>query len=93
MISAQALVERYGGKPLSPRLPPAVYYIPPGGAPIRIEDEMIRPNGIQLSPDEQTLYVSYSNGEHVIAWDIQADGLVRNRRHFGTLGGLTGRAK
>ena len=87
---AEALMKRQGGKPLAPRLPPAVYYIPPGGRPIRIEEKMIRPNGIQLSRDEKTLYISDSNGVHVIAWDIQPDGLVRNRRDFGT---LTGRSR
>jgi gluconolactonase len=84
---AETLVERYNGTPLGPRLPPTVYYIPPGGEAIRIEENMIRPNGIQLSPGEQTLYISDSNGEHVIAWDIQPDGLVANRRDFGTLTG------
>ena len=88
---AEALVKRQGGTPLAPRLPPAVYYIPPGGAPIRIEETMIRPNGIQLSRDENVLYVSDSNGIHVIAWDIQPDGLVRNRRNFGTLEGRSTR--
>jgi len=84
-------VKEQGGKPLAPRLPPAVYYLPPGGKPIRIEEHMIRPNGIQLSRDEKTLYVSDSNGIHVIAWDIQPDGLVRNRRNFGTLEGRSKR--
>jgi gluconolactonase len=88
---AEALVKRQDGKPLAPRLPPAVYFIPPGGKAIRIEEKMIRPNGIQLSRDEKTLYISDSNGEHVIAWDIQADGLVRNRRNFGTLTGRSNR--
>jgi gluconolactonase len=87
---AEELRKRYGGKPLAPRLPAAVYYIPPGGRPVRVEDKMIRPNGIQLSRDEKTLYISDSNGEHLIAWDIQPDGLVRNRREFGT---LTGRSQ
>jgi gluconolactonase len=84
---AETLVARHNGRPLTPRLPPAVYYIPPGGEAIRIDENMIRPNGIQLSPDEQTLYISDSNGVHVIAWDIQPDGLVSNRRDFGTLQG------
>ena len=88
---AEALVKEQGGKPLAPRLPPAVYYIPPGGKAIRIEDKLIRPNGISLSRDEKTLYVSDSNGEHVTAWDIQPDGLVRNRRNFGTLTGRSTR--
>ena len=85
---AEALVKRLG-KPLGPRLPPAVYYIPPGGQAVKIEDRMIRPNGIQLSRDEKTLYISDSNAVSLIAWDIQPDGLVRNRRAFGTLTGRT----
>jgi gluconolactonase len=87
---ADELQKRYGDKPLAPRLPPAVYYIPPGGKAIKIEGQMIRPNGIQLSRDEKVLYVSDSNGVNVIAWNIGPDGLVRNRRNFGT---LTGRSK
>ena len=87
---AEALVKRLG-TPLGPRLPPAVYYIPPGGAAIKIEDKMIRPNGIQLSRDEKVLYISDSNGADVIAWDIQPDGRVRNRRAFGTLTGRSTR--
>jgi len=87
---AESLVKQLG-KPLEPQLPPAVYYIPPGGRPIRIEDKMIRPNGIQLSRDEKTLYVSDSNGADIIAWDIQPDGLVRNRRVFGSLTGRSTR--
>ena len=88
---AEALVKKQGGKPLAPRLPPAVYYIPPGGKAIRIEDKLIRPNGISLSRDEKILYVSDSNGEHITAWDIQPDGLVRNRRNLGTLTGRSTR--
>jgi gluconolactonase len=87
---AEALAKRLG-KPLGPRLPPAVYYIPPGGRAIRIEDKIIRPNGIQLSRDEKTLYGSDSNGSEIIAWDIQPDGLVRQRRAFGSLTGRSTR--
>jgi len=87
---AEELVKRRGG-PLGPRLPPAVYYIPPGKAPVKIEDGLIRPNGIQLNRDETRLYVDDSNGEHVIVWDIRADGLVENRREFATLKGRSTR--
>jgi gluconolactonase len=87
---AEALVKQLG-RPLEPQLPPAVYYIPPGRRAIRIEDKMIRPNGIQLSRDQKTLYVSDSNGAEIIAWDVQPDGLVRNRRTFGLLTGRSTR--
>jgi gluconolactonase len=88
---AEELVRRYDGRPLGPRLPPAVYYIPPGQPPVRIESYMIRPNGIQLNKDETKLYISDSNGEHVIVWDIRPDGLVQNRRAFATLQGRSNR--
>ena len=88
---AEELRKRSGGKPLAPRLPPRVYYVPPGGRAVTIEDRMIRPNGIQLSGDERTLFVSDSNGDHVIAFDIQSNGLVRNRRNFGVLEGRSSR--
>ena len=38
--------------------------------------------GIQLSPDEKTLYVNNMNGEYLLAYDIEPDGTVRNRRNF-----------
>jgi gluconolactonase len=88
---AEELVKRHGGMPLGPRLRPAVYYIPPGKAPVKIEDTLIRPNGVQLSKDETKLYVGDSNGDRIIAWDIRADGLVENRREFATLKGRSTR--
>ena len=88
---AEELVKRHGGAPLGPRLPPAVYYIPPGQAPVKIEGGLIRPNGVQLSRDETKLYVNDSNGDQIIAWDIRAGGLVENRRAFATLKGRSSR--
>jgi gluconolactonase len=88
---ADELRKRYGGKALAPRLPPRVYYVPPGGRAVTIEDRMIRPNGIQLSRDERTLYISDSNGDQVIAFDILSNGLVGNRRNFGALEGRSTR--
>jgi len=88
---AEELVKRHGGTPLGPRLPPAVYYIPPGQAPVKIEGGLIRPNGVQLSRDETKLYVDDSNGDHIIAWDIRSNGLVENRREFATLKGRSSR--
>jgi gluconolactonase len=71
-----------GQPPVTPPLSPAVYYVAPGGRVLRIAEGISRPNGIQLSPDEQTLYVNDTNGEYLLAFDINADGTVRNRRNF-----------
>jgi gluconolactonase len=68
---------------------PVVYYLPPGGKSIKIADGIERPNGIQLSPDEKTLYVNNTNGEYLLAFDIQPDGNVRNRRNFAKYEGVT----
>ncbi|MBS1161064.1 MAG: gnl [Proteobacteria bacterium] len=66
---------------------PAVYYISPEGALQRLAADIERPNGIQLSPDEKVLYVANTNGEHVLAYDIAADGSVGARRNFAKLAG------
>jgi gluconolactonase len=61
--------------------PPTVYYIAPGGKATKATDAVERPNGIQLSRDERTLYVN-SGAEYLIAFDIQANGTLANRRNF-----------
>jgi gluconolactonase len=43
----------------------------------------IRANGIILSQDEKTLYVT--NGNVILAFDVQPDGSVANRKDFGKL--------
>jgi gluconolactonase len=60
------------------------YYVSPGG-PVMNLGENIRANGIMLSPDEKTLYVT--NGMVILAFDLLPDGTVTNRREFGTLEG------
>ncbi len=73
------------GQPPPPE--PAVYYMRPGGRVFQLADDIARPNGILLSVDETILYVANTNGQHVIAYDVQPDGLVRNRRDFARLEG------
>ena len=43
------------------------------------------PNGIGLSPDGATLYVSDYGGTHVYAFKVQPDGSLADRREFGTM--------
>ena len=68
---------------------PVVYYLPAGGKAVKIADGIERPNGIQLSPDEKTLYINNTNGEYLLAFDIQPDGMIRNRRNFAKYEGVT----
>src|SRR6185503_19721812 len=70
-------------------VPPAVYYVPPGGKIIRVADKVGRPNGLQLSRDEKIFYVNDTGGIHVYALDIQPDGRLTNRRIFATYVGRT----
>ena len=51
--------------------PSAVYYIPAGGQATKV-GEAPGAHGIQLSPDEKTLYSADSGGEYLIAFDVQA---------------------
>jgi gluconolactonase len=53
-----------------------------GGRVVSI-GENLRTNGIMLSPDERTLYVT--NGTAVVAFDVQPDGSARNQREFARL--------
>ena len=59
-----------------------IYYLPPGGRVTRIIDEVPRPNGVVLSPDEKTLYVHNKDGVYMLAFDVAANGTISNRRNF-----------
>lgn len=73
-----------------PGNPPLIYYIPPGGQAVKAAGEGIeQPNGIQLSRDEKTLYVNNTRGEYLIAYDIQANGTLTNKRNFAKYEGTT----
>lgn len=91
----KVLADNFGGKPLG-RLNDLVadknggVYFTVGGAfyvnsrgEVTSLGDSIRANGIILSPDEKTLYVT--NGGVVLAFDVQADGTVANRRDFAKL--------
>jgi gluconolactonase len=93
----KTLADAFGGKPLG-RLNDLVadrqggvyftvggaYYVNAAGVVASL-GENLRANGIMLSPDEQTLYVT--NGSTIIAFDVQADGSTTNRRDFARLEG------
>jgi gluconolactonase len=58
------------------------YHLNASGKVISI-GENIRTNGITLSRDEKTLYVT--NGPVIVAFDVQPDGSVANQRDFAKL--------
>ncbi|MGZ8159910.1 MAG: SMP-30/gluconolactonase/LRE family protein [Methylobacter sp.] len=73
--------------PNPPPSHPGVFYISPTGELKRLANDIERPNGIQLNKDETVLYVANTLGEHVLAYDIAADGSISNRRNFAKLDG------
>jgi gluconolactonase len=76
-------------EPGKPAPPTAVYYLSPKGLLKKLATDIPRPNGIQLSPDEKTLYVANTFGDHILAYDIKKDGSVGQRRNFAKLDGVT----
>jgi len=58
------------------------FHLTPDGKVTTIGGEL-RTNGIMLSPDEKTLYIT--NGMVVVALDVKPDGSVTNRRDFAKL--------
>jgi gluconolactonase len=60
------------------------FYISPSGQ-VSSVGENLRTNGITLSADEKTLYIT--NGPVIAAFDVQPDGSVKNQREFGKLEG------
>jgi len=80
------VIDKKGGVYFTDPGPQRVFYVPSGGKAILaadgVKDGITRPNGIQLSPDEKTLYVNDIRGEYLIAYDVQPDGALRNRRNF-----------
>jgi gluconolactonase len=91
----KTLADNVGGKPLG-RLNDLIVskkgdvYFTVGGAfyinaPGQVSSigSNLRTNGIMLSPDEKTLYLT--NGMAIVAFDVQPDGSVRNQRDFAKL--------
>lgn len=78
-----------GANPVAGQTPakPAVYHVSADGRVRRLIDDVERPNGIQLSPDEKVLYLANTRGEYVLAYDVAADGSLGKRRDFARLSG------
>jgi gluconolactonase len=62
-----------------------LFYANPKGAVSQYGEGVMLANGIVLSPDEKTLYVT--NGAVVLAFDVGSDGALTRQREFGKLRG------
>jgi gluconolactonase len=82
------VVDMKGGAYFTDHIDAVVYYTNASGQVTKVDDTMVRPNGIILSPDGKVLYASDTQGPAIIAWDVQPDGSTRNRREFAKLEGV-----
>lgn len=78
---ADIVGDRKGGVYFTEGPNSSVYYISPGGQVTRVAADIQGANGIMLSRDDRTLYVTNS-AAGILAYDVQPDGSIRNRRPF-----------
>ncbi|MEP9401914.1 SMP-30/gluconolactonase/LRE family protein [Sphingomonas silueang] len=74
-------------QPGAPPVKTALYWLDPRGRVARVADDIARPNGVALSPDETTLYVADSYGDTLLAYPLARDGTPGTRRAFARLAG------
>jgi len=90
-LVAGRLGQIYFSDPASPGPPgavpkkSAVYQLTAAGELLLIADDIERPNGVALSPDERKLYVANTAGEWIIAFDLDREGKVTGRARFALL--------
>jgi gluconolactonase len=66
-------------------LPASVYQLTKKRRLVRIAEDIARPNGVALSPDERTLYVANTAGPWVEAIQLDRSGDAGKRRDFARL--------
>ena len=83
-----------GAPPAAGATPPAapaktgLYWVDPHGKVALVADDIRRPNGVALSPDEKTLYVADTWGDTLLAYTVQPNGSLTGRRPFAKLAGF-----
>jgi gluconolactonase len=67
-----------------------IVYLAPGGEKwVEVADDLNYANGIGVSPDQKTLYVSETVGNCILKFKINTDGSLSNRSNFALLNLLT----
>ncbi len=78
----------YNGRPTS--VIGKILYLAPGGQKwVEVADDLDYANGIAVSPDQKTLYVSETVGNCMLKFSINSDGSLSNRSNFALLNLLT----
>lgn len=75
-------------QPGAPPVKTGFYRLDRRGKVTLVADDVRRPNGVALSPDEKTLYLANTGGEYLIAFTVQPDGALAARRDFARLAGF-----
>jgi len=86
------VADKKGGVYITEAGASSVYYYSPAGKFTRVLSDNEAANGVMLSPDEKILYVT-NGAKGILAYDVQSDGSVKNRRVFANPeGGVDGLA-
>lgn len=64
----------------------AVYYIDRKGKVSRVADNLVKPNGLILSPDHSILYIADPGAETIWAYEVSGEGQITNQRKFADIG-------
>ncbi|HRR33377.1 MAG TPA: SMP-30/gluconolactonase/LRE family protein [Kiritimatiellia bacterium] len=69
-----------------PQVTQQVYFLPKGGQPRRVTEDLEKPNGIVGTPDGKRLFVADIQAKKVYAYAIQPDGALADKRLFCEMG-------
>ena len=80
----------YADPPVPTSVIGKILYLAPGSDQwVEVADDLNYANGIGLSPDQKTLYVSQTVGNCILKFTINGDGTLSNRSNFALLNVLT----
>jgi sugar lactone lactonase YvrE len=70
----------------APSSPEGIVLVMPDGVCRVVADSLFSPNGIVITPDAKTLIVALSRSHRLVAFDVEEDGRLANRRLFAQTG-------
>jgi gluconolactonase len=84
-LTITATGNMYASVPDGRDKPGSVFLIKPGGEKVLLDQGLIFPNGVALSPDQTLLYVAESTSHWIWSYQILADGTLGAKQRFGWL--------